>query len=224
MKPIILILAATGLSLFAQDAVTKLSNGPALRAIMETSRVAAPGAKADISTSLFLRDEYGRTRLEKGPSVIINDPVAGKSYFFDTSNPTQVTVVTLPKADATKKPPQATATSPNTPTFKEVADLGERMFEGTVRAHGKRHELRITAGSSPHMPTDLTINAEVWFSDELRLAMYSSSNDSAQGAHSVTQFKNVEVNARVQPELFRPPAGATLIPGRPSVSGASGVF
>jgi outer membrane lipoprotein-sorting protein len=220
MKTTILILAGvlSGIPALAQGTAAKTANPPSLRAIMESSGIPLAGAKTNVSRAVFYRDQHGRTRFERGSSIIINDPVAGKSYFFDTSNPAQVTVVPLAVPDD-KKPAQRDADG-----FKVVAELGERVFDGSVRARGKRHEVKMAAGSTPHLQKDLTISSEIWFSEDLHLAMYAASSDSVNGGQSVVQFKNVEANVTLEPTFFQPPAGATLIPAKPSMGGVSGVF
>lgn len=191
------VLAGCTTVTFGQTAALNAPKGPSISAIMRNSTIAGPGAKAATSEAAFYRDTEGRTRIENGSSVVINDPVGGKSYFFDSGSPTQVTVVNLPSPDNKKPEPQGAN------GFRVLAELGERTF-GDVRAKGRRHELKMAAGSSPFLQKDVTVSTEIWFSEDIRLAMHASSTDSLNGANSVVQFDNVKTNVKLSPGLFRP--------------------
>lgn len=182
-----------------------------LSATMETSTKWASGQKA--SSSTFMRDEKGRTRVDQKDISSISDPVEGKKFLLHP--PKMIAIPQMPKPpEAPPKPsiaaPKASGALPalpQPPAFKETADLGKKQIEGMM-AHGKQYSAEVPGKPKP-------MSMEVWTVPELKLPIHSTVHDPSSGTTTVTQMKNVAPHAKIDPAQFQIPKHFRVIPPIP---------
>jgi hypothetical protein len=185
-----------------------------LRATMETSMKWASGQVAS-SSSTFMRDEKGRTRVEQKEIASVSDPVEGKNFLLHP--PKMIAIPQMPKAQMPKLPelphkpsiavpkvPGALPEMPQQPQFKEVADLGKKQIEG-VTAHGKQYTATVPGKPQP-------MSMEVWTAPELKLPIHSTVHDPSSGTTVVTQMKNMTHGAKLDPAHFQIPPHFKIVP------------
>jgi hypothetical protein len=153
----------------------------------------------------LFRDALGRTRVERGRVVEINDPGAGVYYLLDTQSQTAYVVKYRParavQQQSTRPLPTVTTTliTPGGPAgsgpVPVTAPLGERTIHG-VDAEGQRSTVgnRIT---------------ETWYSPELQMTLLTTVTDPAAGNSKV----EITELSREEPAsaLFQPPPDSRLV-------------
>src|SRR5689334_2111952 len=146
-----------------------------------------PNEPATTESGQFYRDSQGRTRLEVGDHIIINDPVAHTRYVIDTTERVAHKMPMPPGGPRGRgpgdemmpppPPPPADANGvaprrrmppprPDGPP-SERTDLGTRQIEG-LTAHG--WEMTRTLLPPPDSGTgNITETTQTWVAEELRL-------------------------------------------------------
>lgn len=151
------------------------------------------------------RDAFGRTRIERGRVVEINDPGAGVYYLLDTASQTAYAVRYRPPrpvpAQSTRPLPGVTTTliTPGGPAgsgpLPATESLGKRTIAG-VEAEGKRSTIgnRVT---------------DTWVSAGLQLTLLTTVTDPAAG-NSKTEIAELS-RQEPAPALFLPPPDYKLV-------------
>jgi len=170
------------------------------------------------STGAIARDSQGRTRTDRsfgtigalsagrgaGRTVMIFDPVAGKSIVLEPQSKTARST-TLPAARA------ANAKTPRSLASAKTEDLGTQVMQG-VTAQGKRVTRTIPAGTEGN-EKEIDIVSETWFSADLQVVVMSKTSDPRYG-ESVYQLTGI-TRAEPDPALFMVPSDYTVKEGRP---------
>jgi hypothetical protein len=193
------------------------------------------------STATFMRDEKSRTRVDQGGISSINDPVSGKSFLLSPANkiaiPGQPAPPAMPGVPAKPSTPsQPSVAMPGMPQPTQTADLGKKVING-IPVEGKQFSIPSApaapaapgkpatpaAPSTPGMPTAPAmpkppLTAEVWTSSDLKLPIHSTVTDPSTGMTTVTQMKNVQSGAKIDPSKFQIPADYKIVaPKAPAV-------
>lgn len=177
------------------------------------------------TTGSIARDSQGRTRTERSfgaigalsaehagaRSVMIFDPVAGKSYVLDARSRT---------ARSTPIPAARTAESHAFEHARQSAsakteDLGTQVIQG-VSAQGKRVTRAIPAGKEGN-EKEIDIVTETWFSPDLQVVVMSKTSDPRFG-DSLYQL-NAITRTEPDPALFAVPSDYTVKEGRALLEG-----
>jgi len=172
------------------------------------------------TTASVARDSQGRTRTERsfgaigalsagpgaGRTVMIFDPVAGKSYVLDpTSKTVRSTEIPAARTANAKARPARNLASAKT------EDLGTQVIQG-ITAQGTRVTRAIPAGQEGN-EKEIDIVTEIWHSADLQAVVMSKTSDPRYG-DSVYQLTGI---TRTEPDasLFAVPSDYTLKEGRP---------
>ena len=203
------------------------------RVIIENTN---PNAAATNESGQFYRDSQGRTRLELGNHIIINDPVARTRYVLDTEQRV-AHKMPLPSGGPRGRgpgdemmppppppPPGANGAAPNRlmpppplPPRPDGpppprTDLGTRQIEG-LTAHG----WEITRPLPP--PPDggdnnVTETTQTWVVEELKLPVLTETVVS-DGHRHTRRFTEIQRNAAVDALLFAVPADYEIVAAPP---------
>jgi hypothetical protein len=172
-------------------------------------------------TATVARDSQGRTRTERsfgaigalsagrngGRTVMIFDPVAGKSIVLEAQSKTARST-TIPAARA------ANSTGTRTPrslASAKTEDLGVQVMQG-VNVQGKRVTRAIPAGQEGN-EKEIDVVTETWFSADLQAVVMSKTSDPRYG-ESVYQLSAI-TRAEPDPALFAVPSDYAVKEGRP---------
>ncbi len=171
------------------------------------------------TTALVARDSQGRTRTERsfgaigalsagpgaGRTVMIFDPVAGKSYVLDPASKTfRSTEIPASRLANAKTRPARNLTSAKT------EDLGTQVIQG-VTAQGTRVTRAIPAGQEGN-EKEIDIVTEIWHSADLQAVVMSKTSDPRYG-ESVYQLTGI-ARAEPDPALFAVPSDYAVREGR----------
>jgi len=180
----------------------------------------------------YYRDRYGRTRVEVGNMIVINDPVSGMSYLLDTQQRTarvidrnamraQATQVRTseralnidqnkladPAAMLNTQPAsKSRATMP--PGFDQRS-LGSKMIEG-VNCEGKIFTQTVPPNSKMGNARPIETTTEIWIAKDLMLPVLSVSEHPLMG-RIVQRFTNIRTGVEPDPSLFILPEGFKVI-------------
>jgi hypothetical protein len=161
--------------------------------------------------------------------TVINDPLAGFKYTFDTSK-TTVSRTPLPPSFAavlrrtTRPEPSFGVLMPTSAAHRRMAGgdpatpmpepkrekLEAQVFEGLMAA-GTRITVTIPAGEFDN-EQPLEVTYEQWYSPELKMVVMMRHNDPRFG-ETIFRLTNI-TRAEPAPELFAPPAGLRVVEGR----------
>lgn len=179
------------------------------------------------ATQRFYRDVHGRTRLENGDMVTINDVVAHEVLLLNLAHHTVQRFAT-PRVSASSG--TGAGKSEGNQTVNMRADdnrppsgssLGVRNINGFA-TEGKEVISTIPANSRLGNKRAIQRTTRVWQSVTLRLPLLVEIQDALHGQITM-QYKNVQVGLLLDPILFQVPNGFTVIsrPGilRPPASG-----
>jgi len=172
---------------------------PALQATFERT-VQSSGGGVTKNSGVFYRDAQGRTRLELGKQVYIQDPSSGVSGVLDL----ETKVAHLRKLAALPKSPGSVPQSHGAVFLDARSDLGSRVIDGNA-VTGERHLVRLPP-DFPSSTQPVTITTETWQAFELRLAVLVKTTDSRYG-ETTTAYRDIVLNAPVDPKLFEIPTG-----------------
>jgi hypothetical protein len=182
-------------------------------------------------TSSVARDSQGRSRREETigaigalagstaspKAVFIHDPVAGVSYMLNpgskTAHASQPRNFTLNSATTGATDPQPEGGSRTAHARSEAnvktEDLGSQTMEG-LTVQGKRITRTIAAGQIGN-EHQLQVVHEVWYSEDLKTTVMSTTNDPRTG---VSTYKLTSIS-RAEPDasLFQVPADYKVTQG-----------
>lgn len=196
----------------------------------ESSQTGADGTRFDrkMERSKTYRDSQGRTRVEHylatglsnaDPptlgSVMIQDPVAGASYFLDPRNHTvRELPFHVPRTDdadrnnvvtARLQPRMADGSERPKPKIT-VEDLGTQVIDG-LTVEGKRTTMTLPANAQGNdKPFDIV--TERWVSQELKIYILIKNSDPRSGEH--TTKTTITDRAEPDPSLFQVPPDYTI--------------
>ena len=197
-------------------------------AVSETTQTLADGNHITRKTqSNVFRDSEGRVRREItlsgfGPMassgqpksfVVINDPVARATFML---HPDQKTAEKIGKPFARMNGPMKQFQREEiTGTNLQREDLGTQTMAG-VTAQGTRVTKTIPAGQIGN-EKPITIVREVWYSNDLQMAVMSKHSDpwSGETTYSLTNIQRAEPDAA----LFAVPSDYTVTQGHPGPGG-----
>lgn len=178
-------------------------------------------------TQRFYRDTLGRTRLENGETVTINDVVAHQIIQLDLMNHTaQRFLVPTPQtpaglgAVALRQSPRPTI-NPDGVQRQPGVPLGTRNING-FDTEGKEVTSTIPANSSLGNKLPIQRTTRVWQSTALHVPLLVEIQDPLHG-HITMQYKNLVAGALLDPILFEIPKDFTVtertMTARPPTSG-----
>ncbi len=180
------------------------------------------------ATQRFYRDSQGRTRLENGDMVTINDVVAHQILLLNLKNHTaqrivapQSPAVASPRVGTLGRSPDMTAKPPQTQT-PPGASLGERNIDGFA-AEGREVTSTIPAHSNLGNTLPIQRTTRIWKSSALGLPLMVEIEDTLHG-HITMRYKNLQAGLLLDPILFQAPPGFTVIDRATARPAASGQF
>ncbi|MFL6213539.1 MAG: hypothetical protein ACJ74J_06545 [Blastocatellia bacterium] len=226
------------LMLVAPFVITSAQQGPSsvepLRAkiVIENTN---PNEAATTESGQFYRDSQGRTRLEVGGHIIINDPVARARYVLDTEQRV-AHKMPMPSGGPRERgpgdgmmppppppPPGANGTAPDRlmpppPPPRpdgpppQRTDLGTRQIEG-LTAHGWEitRPLPPLPDGESHNVAETT---QTWVAEELKLPLLIETVVS-DGHRHTRRFTEIQRNAAVDASLFAVPADYQIVAAPP---------
>jgi hypothetical protein len=198
-----LLYLAIALTMCWQSGWTQSQARPALvslRAEMEMTVVTtlSDGNKLERSTSaMFFRDERGRTRIEQGDTVTINDPVSHFIYVLDLRDKTARRFFF--KSDA-KRVETDKESSRLVSNENGQNKLGTKSIDGMV-AIGEEHVSVTPANSRLGNKQPITKITRIWHSEELQLPILTSIEDPLSGTFTA-HYKNIQKHLALDPSLF----------------------
>lgn len=208
------MLIASVSMMMAQDRAVSV---PSLTATVEdtfTRKLADGNVITKTITGQFYRDSQGRTRTERDQMVTIQDPTTRMTAVIDTrSKVARRFIAPAPGPASTSGSSMSTVTR-----RQDHQDLGSQLIEG-VSAHGTEFSVAVPPGAVGNLGP-LKQSSEVWRSDELALAVKTVSRDPVNGER-VQVYRNIVKNARVDPALFKIPAGVQILEVAPATQSGS---
>jgi hypothetical protein len=181
----------------------RISPPPALQATFERT-VQSPGGGVTTSSGIFYRDAQGRTRLELGKQVYIQDPSSGVSGVLDL----ETKVAHLTKAAPLAKSPASVPQSQGVVFLDARSDLGSKIIDGNA-VTGERHSVHLPP-DFPSSTQSVTITTETWQAFDLRLPVLVKVTDSRYG-ETTTAYRDIVLNAPLDPKLFEIPTGFQIV-------------
>jgi len=179
-----------------------------LRADEQISRsvVASDGrAQTTRETSQLYRDSLGRTRLEAGSVVTINDPIARSTVQLDLRNRVYVRSVTPPASTGATTLSPSVAAGPVTGKTQQLSspprDLGTATIAG-VRAQGRQYTVTIPTATAKPITKDVTL----WLSNDVQLAVRTVIVDQNNQTYEKS-YANIQAGVEPAASLFGIPAG-----------------
>lgn len=161
-----------------------------------------------VQKGMFYRDSQGRTRMETGRVVVINDPVAGVTYLLDTekkiAHKTEHQKIRLQAAAPTSQITKDLTSNAGRPSA-ETKELGERMIDG-VLCEGKQVATEIPVNVRLGNRQPIKSKMEVWMAKDLHLPVLMMADNPLSGK-SIQRFKNIRRGVEPDPNLFRVPDG-----------------
>ncbi len=154
------------------------------------------------SSSRFFRDGQGRTRLESGSTVTINDPTTKSTLRLDLRNQTFTkTAKADPAAPAVGGPARSADAASDKSLTSTSTELGTAMVNG-VRAEGRQYTVTTSR------PETGTVNRQVtvWLAPDLELAVKTQVVES-DGSSYTQSYTNIRTGAALAADLFAVPAG-----------------
>jgi hypothetical protein len=164
------------------------------------------------ATQRFYRDSQGRTRLENGNVVTINDVVAHEVIVLDLVRRTaQKTILPAPsaasvRAAASEGSAVKVKTSETSP--QAGASLGARNING-FDTEGTEMTSIIPANSDLGNKLPIRKTTRIWRSKALQLPILMEIQDPLHG-NITMQYKNVQPGALLDPILFQAPRDFTM--------------
>lgn len=217
----------------AMLAAQTTKTAPTVRADIEVATVTtlSDGNQLQKSaTEQFYRDSQGRTRLENGNMITINDPVAHQVLVVDMVNRTVQKIVSPPAPVTAGPTAEALARSPEMiakPAQNQAqqpqpgTNLGVKNIDG-FDAEGKETVSTIPANSNLGNKLPIQRTTRIWKSPTLNLPILVEIDDPVHG-HITMKYKNLQAGVLLDPILFEAPAGFTVIDrkavSRPAASG-----
>jgi|DewCreStandDraft_4_1066084.scaffolds.fasta_scaffold06065_9 hypothetical protein len=174
---------------------------PALAAeieIIHTLRLADGRPLERRHTAAFFRTADGRTRLERGDSIVLSDP----------HSRTVCRIHQATRSAVIHRAPAGRAGDAGRQPQSEGVDLGNRTIEG-FPAVGKKYVTALPREFAPALSEPLYRTVEVWHSPALALPLVSITDDPVAGRTAVV-FRNIRIGSEVQESLFRIPDGFTV--------------
>lgn len=179
------------------------------------------------ATQRFYRDSQGRTRLENGDTVTINDVVAHQILLLNLRNHTaqrlmapQAAAAENLRAGAMGRGPAMNARALENQTPRGVS-LGARNING-FDVEGKEVTSTIPANSNLGNKLPIQRTTRIWQSPTLHLPILVEIQDALHG-NITMQYKNLQAGVLLDPILFQAPPEFTLIDravsARPAPSG-----
>jgi hypothetical protein len=172
----------------------------------EVSRtvVTGVGASTTREKSRLYRDGRGRTRVESGSTVTINDPASATTIRLDTSH--RLVQRTTSAAPATTGKAPATGgqqvPSKQQQLSSPAKSLGTTRMQG-VRVTGSQYTVTAPGAAGTKQVTS-------WLSNDIRLAVQTKVVD-ATGAGYTRTYTNIKAGTEPAADLFTVPAGYTEV-------------
>ncbi len=197
------------LSALAAMAQSKTPTVPPLTATVEDTfvRTLANGNSVTKTvTGQFYRDAQGRTRIERGQLVTLQDPTTGTTVVIDLSS-------NAARRFTAPHPVSATPSMSTVAGRPPHQDLGTQVISG-VPVKGVQSVVTLPPGAIGNLGP-ITETSEVWYSGSLALAVETKSTDLLNGEHTEL-FTNIVSGASVDPALFSVPGGVQITDVQPS--------
>ncbi len=158
----------------------------------------------------YYRDEYGRSRLEQGGTITINDPVNRVTITLDLTQ--RIARKVEHPAPAQTRTPSSSVPSQGSGA-KTTTELGTQKIDG-IEVVGQRfvNMVPVTMFTGSGKPIEQT--TEVWVSIELQLPILVTVSDAVSGKTTV-RYKNIQRDVEMDPQLFDVPAGFQVVLGTP---------
>jgi hypothetical protein len=167
------------------------------------------------ATQRFYRDSQGRTRLENGDTVTINDVVAHQILLLNLRNHTaqrltapQPAAVASPRAGSLALNPATTAKAME-PQSPPGISLGARNVNG-FDTEGKEVTSTIPANSKLGNKLPIQRTTRIWQSPTLHLPILVEIQDAFHG-NITMQYKNLQAGVLLDPILFQAPPEFTVV-------------
>jgi hypothetical protein len=170
--------------------------------LTHTLGVSGDGPVVSRSTAKFMRDESGRTRLEMGNSVTINDAVAGMTLSLVLSEK-RADRFQAKRPDGNVRRDSVQRRSPEV-KVREMS-LGVKTIEG-LECLGTRIEEIIPAGSALGNERELQKITEVWSSRSISLPVLVKIQDALAGTLT-SRYTNIRTDVVLDQKLFQVPEG-----------------
>jgi len=152
---------------------------------------------------VYWRDSAGRTRMERGSLVIIQDPAARKIATLD-----------LQQKTAHRSTEQAAGQPATMPSMSQAMgggpsqDLGTRTIEG-MEARGSKITVVVPAGAIGNLHPIQQVS-EVWLANGLALPLLLKTTDALNGEH-VQSLHSIVTGLETDPGLFQIPSDFKVI-------------
>jgi hypothetical protein len=196
---------------------------PFAATVVNSTAKARPDGSRDVAvvTGRYFRDALGRTRLEQGNSVSIDDPFSGTHIVLDTAAKTAAISTLRGPASAPANPLPPAATVPGAPArasapkppYTPPRALGSQVVEG-LDAKGFQAEIVIPPGAPGGTAIPKRVVSQMWQAETLGVPILIRTTESfitptgdRFSRETSTQHKDFVVNAAVAVDLFSVPDG-----------------
>jgi hypothetical protein len=206
--------AGTGVAPAARDAGALAQK---VSAVALTADEVVTRSSGQQSTSRFFRDGQGRTRLDSGSTVTINDPATKSTLRLDVASKTYTrTTKADPAANAIGGPSRSADAATDKSVTSTSIELGTAMVNG-VRAEGRRYTVTTTRPETGKVQRQVT----VWLAAELELAVKTQVVE-PDGSSYTQSYTNIRTGAALATELFAVPQGFQAAAARPMANATAG--
>jgi len=149
-------------------------------------------------TGLFYRDSHGRTRIDRGDLVIIQDPTTQTNIVINMKTKLARRLVSSSSNAKPASAPTILSIKKNSP----YKDLGSRIMDG-IAAKGIEYSLTVPSGAVGNRDPIRQIT-EVWYSEHIALSLMTKASNPLDGDHLQT-YHDIVQGATVDPGLFKIP-------------------
>ncbi len=199
--------AATSTQAPARDAGTLAQKAPAVALTADEVVTRSSGTQ---SSSRFLRDAQGRTRVESGSTVTINDPTTKSTLRLDLRNQTFTRTANADRAPAADGKARSADASSDKSLTSTSTELGTAMVNG-VRAEGRRYTVTTSRPETATVSRQVT----VWIATDLELAVKTHVVE-PDGSSYTQSYTNIRTGTALAADLFAVPAGFRAAAPRPT--------
>jgi hypothetical protein len=168
----------------------------AVRLVPLKARVETTSGNA-VTVSTYVRDAQGRSRLDAGHFVTINDPIAGEGFQVDMRGRTARRYL-IPRQGSRRF-------AGHKPGGGIGLDLGLLIIEG-CEARGVEHKLTLPVSAGSSAPKQVQQIVQVWSCKELALPLLVETRDEFNGLMRYRYFE-IQKPFYPDPDVFRVPAG-----------------